>query len=636
MRRGLKILHTVKKKVEAATKKVTAKAHIEALSPPLQEATPKTALNATIESLLALRSVRDQSADAGLDLSTDIAQKLTSLEEGLIDHLAEQREHQDGIGLLTVSVVGDFNSGKSTFINALLGMDVCPVGDEPTTASITHFVHGDQERIERKLEDGTYIPLDKSEYRTLAQHKKEGDSGPYAFRIAVNSPVLDHIRLVDTPGFNAPPPNTNDTKVTEEAVTESDVLFVLMDANKGNPSDTLLDQLDRLSQDSTNESRQPAFLLLNKAEGLPPSQRREVTRFCKERHGDLFRDVVPVSALQLIEAKDEEPLDALDIAMQHMRSAYKARVPFQKNISAELIVQDYRIDISGNVYDVPASSDFELASREQLAEMVKDVAAERHVLLEQQFQRNTLQLREDWQTTLSDLEQALESALSESSGGSDDGDVTKHKETVLEAIEEAKRNTINLVNEIFQGLSEEIVVKSNRTEEGFFSDTEYYQNHVYLDKAPDVVDNHDNWRRISGIYQGLLSYLKKSLDINLDFTPQEIAEYLKEEFLERIRGTVKAVEQVFQEDDESDKRGNFWQYEYYDEFGRNEHFNRMISHFESHGDDNLSVSIIQKVIDYLREAVISTAGRNQSQVAERAEELRRLQQRINEMKEHTL
>ena len=83
---------------------------------------------------------------------------------------------------------------------------------------------------------------------------------------------------MDTPGFNAPPPNTNDTRVTQSAVMESDVLFVLMDINKGNPSDTLLDQLDQLSQNSTNGSRQLVFLLLNKAEALSPSQRTEVKR----------------------------------------------------------------------------------------------------------------------------------------------------------------------------------------------------------------------------------------------------------------------------------------------------------------------------------------------------------------------
>ena len=72
----------------------------------------ETDFNATIKCLLALRSVYDQAGDAELDLLTgELDHKLISLENGLIDHLARQREQQDGLGLLTVSVVGDFNSG---------------------------------------------------------------------------------------------------------------------------------------------------------------------------------------------------------------------------------------------------------------------------------------------------------------------------------------------------------------------------------------------------------------------------------------------------------------------------------------------------------------------------------------------
>ena len=198
------------RKKKAAPKKTISSRKTEALSSPPQEDTRRTDLKATIACLLALRSVRDQFADAELDLLTgELADKLDSLEKGLIDHLAAQREHQEGLGRLTVSVIGDFNSGKSTFINALLEMDLCPVGDEPTTASVTYFVHGDQERIEQESADGTWVSLDKTKYRALASHKKEGDSEPHTFRISVNSPGLDHIRFVDTPGFNAPPPNEN-------------------------------------------------------------------------------------------------------------------------------------------------------------------------------------------------------------------------------------------------------------------------------------------------------------------------------------------------------------------------------------------------------------------------------------------
>src|SRR5262249_55598591 len=43
-------------------------------------------------------------------------------------------------------VVGEFNHGKTTFVNALLGAHVLPVGVTPTTAVIHHLEHSDTPR----------------------------------------------------------------------------------------------------------------------------------------------------------------------------------------------------------------------------------------------------------------------------------------------------------------------------------------------------------------------------------------------------------------------------------------------------------------------------------------------------------
>src|SRR6185312_8625251 len=53
---------------------------------------------------------------------------------GRVEALAVERERP-----LRVAVVGEFNAGKSTFLNALLGEDVAPTGVLPTTATL-HWV----------------------------------------------------------------------------------------------------------------------------------------------------------------------------------------------------------------------------------------------------------------------------------------------------------------------------------------------------------------------------------------------------------------------------------------------------------------------------------------------------------------
>src|SRR6476659_2866652 len=62
-------------------------------------------------------------------------------------------------------VLGEFNHGKSTFVNALLGQDVLPTGITPTTASINHVVFADQPNARVVLMTGESKPLDPSQLK---------------------------------------------------------------------------------------------------------------------------------------------------------------------------------------------------------------------------------------------------------------------------------------------------------------------------------------------------------------------------------------------------------------------------------------------------------------------------------------
>src|SRR5215216_784503 len=88
-----------------------------------------------------------------------------------------RRAHADLEELFLLVIVGEFNSGKSAFINALLGADIAEEGVTPTTSRITVLRHSD-EPVERERRGGV---LDKG-------HPNE---------------FLREIAGVDTPGTNA-------------------------------------------------------------------------------------------------------------------------------------------------------------------------------------------------------------------------------------------------------------------------------------------------------------------------------------------------------------------------------------------------------------------------------------------------
>ena len=64
-------------------------------------------------------------------------------DDGDLDNLRNAQEDLDGIFMLVV--VGEYNSGKSTLLNALLGEQVVPEGVTPTTDRITILTHGEDQ-----------------------------------------------------------------------------------------------------------------------------------------------------------------------------------------------------------------------------------------------------------------------------------------------------------------------------------------------------------------------------------------------------------------------------------------------------------------------------------------------------------
>src|SRR5437016_7566367 len=97
----------------------------------------------------------------------------------IVSRLQQLAELADAVGMITLArdirttripkleeerfhlvVLGEFNHGKSTFVNALLGEPVLPAGITPTTAAINHLVYADKPRATAVLTDGKSVEID--------------------------------------------------------------------------------------------------------------------------------------------------------------------------------------------------------------------------------------------------------------------------------------------------------------------------------------------------------------------------------------------------------------------------------------------------------------------------------------------
>lgn len=110
-----------------------------------------------------------------------------------------------------IAVVGEFSSGKSTFINALIGSDLLTHAVNETTATITniHNVKKDDRRVgtcEIEYRDGKKISINDMaklyEYTTAQSAKEVADT---IMRVSVYVNFMDAaypIEIIDTPGLN--------------------------------------------------------------------------------------------------------------------------------------------------------------------------------------------------------------------------------------------------------------------------------------------------------------------------------------------------------------------------------------------------------------------------------------------------
>ncbi|MCZ1074153.1 dynamin family protein [Rhodococcus sp. A5(2022)] len=137
---------------------------------------------------------------------------------------------------LRVVVVGQLKQGKSQFVNSLLNLEVCSVGDDETTAVPTVVQNADRTFAELVLaEPGrdpvrVDLPVDELQRVTPATPRAGGRE---VLRLEVNvpSPLLaDGLVLVDTPGVGGH--GNPHAAATLGLLPATDAVFVVSDASQ--------------------------------------------------------------------------------------------------------------------------------------------------------------------------------------------------------------------------------------------------------------------------------------------------------------------------------------------------------------------------------------------------------------------
>lgn len=227
------------------------------------------------------------------------------------------REDYDKPLLLTV--MGEFNAGKSTFINALIGEPVAPMGITPTTATINVLKYGPTRMVRVLHREGTVKEL---EYEALGAWLKglSREAAVEVRQVEILYPAeeLTRVNLVDTPGFNSIVPEHE--RVARQFIERADAVVWLFDA--GQPGK----ESERAALAKISAQGKRVLGVLNKSDRLTPEALEKVTRHLLGEGDDLgegqegegeglaqmLEAIVPLSARVALVAKQQGGDDADD------------------------------------------------------------------------------------------------------------------------------------------------------------------------------------------------------------------------------------------------------------------------------------------------------------------------------------
>lgn len=216
---------------------------------------------------------------------------------------------------MEVAVVGQFSSGKSTFLNALLSKDVLPTGITPVTSKVNYINYADEYKLKVTYKNGA------EEYHVLeaiSRFTDQRESVEDIKYLTLYAPmeILRDISFVDTPGLNSQ--SFEDTQSTKKILRDVDgiIWLTLIDnAGKESEAEVLAEYLENFKEKS--------LCVLNQIDRFTAEQMQLTLEYITTKFSDFFCEVAPISAKQALESRVHQKEVLKENALYEVQKSFK-------------------------------------------------------------------------------------------------------------------------------------------------------------------------------------------------------------------------------------------------------------------------------------------------------------------------
>ena len=293
-----------------------------------------------------------------------------SADKALRERLAKIREKQKD-KCLNLSVVGEYNTGKSTFINALLRAEVLrssyiEESGTGTTVVSTVIEYADSPTILVRMTNGQCHRMnydnDEDLRRDLMKYAATSENGKQISGVTLGYPVemlKQGMRIIDTPGTG----NTEQwhSEVTVRTINEvSDASVILVDPTKALPQSQIYFIKDHLS-----EVIHQCIFVVTKVDVLRPAEVSKVIEYIKQKISYEFDIdepfVITYASLNVLDAAlGEEPANKkikglIDTSYSNESLMYQYILRHKQTAQSNklsLLLDDIYKGISDNMNDI--------------------------------------------------------------------------------------------------------------------------------------------------------------------------------------------------------------------------------------------------------------------------------------------